>query len=723
MNNNDLETLLQKMNNKEKLAQLTQVTPVCFGHDVIATLTGPDFGLRVPENLQCSIGSVLNCDNAKAMIEIQKKHLQNDPHKIPLLFMADVIHGFKTIFPIPLALGCSFSTNNMELSSSIAAKEASISGIHVTFSPMADLVRDPRWGRVMESTGEDPYLNKLMSSSAVRGYQGSDPAEKYKLISCVKHFAAYGIPEGGREYNTVDLSYGTLQDMFLPSYKSALDVGAKMVMSSFNTVDRIPATANKSLIDGVLRREWGFEGVVISDFNSVGEVINHSVAYDGIEASKKSLEAGVDIEMMSTHYIDNISNLIDEGLFSQELLDNSVRRVLKLKNDIGLFENPYKDVSIEDEIDLHLSSSHKDIALKIAHECAVLLKNDDILPLSKKSKIGLVGPFACTKKVLGGWSAGNTEGISLYEGLLKKYPKENIVLSITDELGSLFDAITDISSFDDSFIDNLKDCDTVIVALGENQQDTGEGASKTNLRLSNNQELLVEKLKKAGKKVVTLIFSGRPLELTPILPYTDALLQAWFLGTCSGLALADLLVGDVNPSGKLSMSFPVTVGQIPVYYNRYNTGRPSKDNIKERYVSRYLDCQVEPLFPFGFGLNYSNFKLSNLIISTENALLVSIDIENDSKIEGTEVLQLYIKDVNAKIVRPIKELKEFKRIFLKAKEKTKITFELTKEKLSYFYEDNFIFEEGYFEIMVGNSSNNTLNQKIYITENTFKHKE
>lgn len=707
--------LLSSMSTEEKAAQLTQLNPVCFGHEFITPLTGPDFGFRVSKKSGASIGSVLNCDNATAMIAIQKRHMEEDPHAIPLLFMADIIHGFKTIFPIPLALGCSFSPELMEESCRIAAMESSVSGIHVTFSPMADLVRDPRWGRVMESCGEDPLLNARFSTAAVRGYQGQN-LEPLRIASCVKHFAAYGAPEGGREYNTVDLSYGILRDTYLPAYRAALDAGAKLVMTSFNTVDRIPATANTALLRDILRTEWGFNGVVISDFNSVGELIPHGAAEDGTDAARKSLTAGVDIEMMSTHYMDTFCGTPDEA---DSLLDEAVLRVLTLKNELGLFENPLRDASPEQESHCHLSVENRAAARRIAGECAVLLKNNGVLPLAPIQAIGLTGPFAASSRVVGGWSAGSEHGISLYEGLTGSMSADLIHLAECGEPVSILNGNPDISFPDETFIARFKDCDTVIAAVGEDQADTGEGASKTNLRLSPNQELLLLKLHEAGKKVVAVVFSGRPLELAPALPYCDAVLQAWFLGTESGGALSDLLLGKINPSGRLTVSFPYTAGQIPVYYNHFQTGRPEKDPTKkERYVSRYLDCPNDPLFCFGYGLSYSEFEYSNFCLCESGTLTASVTVRNLSDREGTETVQLYIRDVAARCVRPVRELKDFRRVRLTGGESATIVFSIGPEMLSYYKTDSAVLEDGEYEIMIGRNALDTLSGKIYITHNT-----
>lgn len=729
MNAAQLTNLLSSMNTEEKLAQLTQLNPVCFGFPCFTPLTGPDSGLRIPEKYNASIGSVLNCDNAKDMLYIQKEHLKQDPHKIPLLFMADIIHGFKTIFPIPLALGCSFSPEHVEETCRIAALESAASGIHVTFSPMADLVRDPRWGRVMESFGEDPHLNASLCASSVRGYQGDDISMPDRIAACVKHFAAYGAPEGGREYNTVDLSYGILQDTYLPAYRAAIDAGAKLVMSSFNIVDRVPATGNKHLLQNILRMNWQFKGPVISDFNSVGELINHGVARDEKEAAALSFAAGVDIEMMSPHYCNHLAKLLetDSGL-TEDMLDTAVMRILELKNELGLFEHPCKDADCTREAQVHLSAGNRSIARHIAADCAVLLKNENVLPLPNPTQycpgtakpIGLTGPFAASPYVLGGWSAGSTEGISLYEGLCNQYPASGICYKDCGALGSWLEGTPDIPLPTQDFIDAFNDCDTVIVAAGENQNDTGEGGSKAFLRLSPHQESLIQQLKANKKQVVVILFSARPLEIAPILSDCDALLQAWFLGTESGNALTDLLIGAVNPSGRLSMSFPYTVGQIPVYYNHFQTGRPcTQQGGSNRYLSRYLDCPVQPLFCFGYGLSYSEFSYTDFYIRREDSLSASVTVTNCSHSAGTETVQLYIQDIHAPIVRPVKELKGFQRIFLEAGASQTVSFPITRELLSYHRTDTLLFEPGAFNIQIGKNSEETLSETIMIDESTF----
>lgn len=710
-----IKELVKSMTIEEKLAQMTQLSPMFFGAEDSIDLTGPMNELNLKSEWIKNIGSTLNAFGAQKLREMQDKNLRENPHKIPLIFMADVIHGYKTIFPIPLAMGCSFNPDTFEKAAEIAAKESSASGIHLTFYPMADLVRDPRWGRVMESPGEDPYLNSLMVAAAVRGFQGDNPKEPGRIAACVKHFAGYGAAEGGRDYNTVDISSGMFREFYLPAYKAAIDAGVAMVMSSFNIIDRIPASANKALFRDILRDEWGFKGVVISDFSAVDETIAHGLSEDGAQAAQKCIEAGIDIEMMSSHYLNYGKKLIEEGKISEALIDEAVTRILELKDALGLFENPYKDADPEKEKELHLCEEHRKIARQIAAESVVLLKNESILPLKKGIKIGLAGPFSTTENILGGWSSTNkNKAVSLYEGLTAKMPKEFLKTAMTDELGPMQEGIFDVEDKVQQACNELRDCDLLIVAVGENPDDTGEGASKTNLRLSPNQEKLIIELKKLGKPLVVIVFSGRPLEIKPILGYADALIQAWFLGTESGNALADILCGDYNPSARLSMSFPHTVGQIPVYYNHYNTGRPA-GNKTERYISRYLDCPNEPLFCFGYGLSYSNFVYSDFRIEQGEKITASVTVENCSEIPGKETVQLYIRDVAASVVRPLKELKGFKQIWLEPHEKKTVSFTITKEMLK-FWNNNleYVFEPGEFDIMIGRNSSDVFTQRIFI---------
>ncbi|KAI7260418.1 hypothetical protein KC345_g10070, partial [Hortaea werneckii] len=609
-----IQDLVNDMTLDEKLAQLTQLGPYYWGLDDTVDLTGPFKELNIKPQVMKNIGSVLNGIGARNVIELQTRHLESSRQKIPLIFMADVIHGYRTILPIPLAMGCSFDLEACERFAELAAKESAAAGIHVTFSPMTDLVRDPRWGRVMETSGEDPYLNARVTESMVRGYQGKDLKEPGRIAACVKHFAGYGAPEGGREYNTVDMSTGVLREFYLPAYKAAVDAGVAMVMAAFNTIDRIPASGNSALLRGILREEWGFNGVTIADFNSVNELVPHGAALDGREAAQKSLAAGLDIEMMSTHYLNHGAALVEEGLLDISLIDEAVTRVLELKDALGLFDNPFKDADpVADEADKP-SEEHLQAARELGASSVVLLKNDNgALPLKRGMKVGLAGPFATSRHVLGGWAGAEKDpAVSLYSGITGKIPAADIVTAMTGELGSMLEGIFDVQDETEEAFEQLKDCDVILAAVGENQQDTGEGGSKASLRLSANQEKLIRRLKDTGKRVITIVFSGRPLELAPVLDASDALVQAWFLGSESGNSIADVLFGDYNPSGRLSMSFPYAVGQVPVYYNAYQTGRPYDPQYPNvRYVTRYLDIPNDPLFCFGYGLSYSSFAYSS----------------------------------------------------------------------------------------------------------------
>ena len=721
MEKQKLQELLGKMTLREKLGQLTQLIPPLLGMDPDVDITGPLSEMNIDPEWLPELGSTLNAFGAENLRAMQEKHLKRSRLGIPLLFMADIVHGYKTIFPVPLAIGSSFNPDLYETACSVSAAEGAASGIHLTFAPMTDLVRDPRWGRVMESTGEDHYLNSQMTKAAVRGYQGDNFREKGKMAACVKHFAAYGAPWGGRDYNTVDMSEGILREFYLPAYKAAVEVGVAMVMTSFNTVNRIPASANKWLLRDVLRKEWGFEGVVISDFAAVQETIPHGISADGTDAARKCLEAGVDIEMMSTHYLRNGEELVKSGALSEEIIDEAVLRILELKNALGLFENPYKDASAQDEKALILCPDHLQKAYEVAVECPVLLKNEGILPL-KAGKIGLAGPFARCRDFSGGWAIAKgpgEESPSLEDALVTAMPDSSIVTAAAAELGALQDGIEDME-YDPAELEAFRDCDVVIAAVGEAAADTGESASKTILRLSPNQERLIRDLHDLGKQVAVVVFSGRPLELKPIVKDADALLQAWFLGDTSSRVLADLLTGEANPSGRLSMSVPENAGQIPVHYNAYRTGRPAMGK-KIRFVSRYLDCENEALYPFGYGLSYSRFNYGDMTVEQiagdpQIAAKAKVTVKNVSDVPGKETVQLYIRDVVSRVVRPIRELRGFRKISLEPGASETVEFVITRDMLGYYDETNrFTFEPGEFEIMIGANSADTQSETVHLS--------
>lgn len=707
-----IEDLLEKMTTDEKIGQLVQLAPPFFkGSSESGKITGPLANIKVSDELVKNAGSVLGASGAREIRSIQEQHLKENRLGIPLLFMADIIHGYETIFPIPIAIGSSWDLELARKSAEIAAKEGSVSGTHVTFAPMVDLVRDPRWGRVMESTGEDSYLNSEFARAQVKGFQGEDlKNDVNRLATCVKHFAGYGASEAGRDYNTVDMSERQLRESYLPAFKAAVEAGSKLVMTAFNTVNGIPATGNKKLLRDLLRDEWGFDGVVISDWGAVKELIPHGVAEDEREAAYKAIQAGVDIEMMTACYPGHLKELIESGHVKEELLNEAVRRILQLKNELGLFENPYRGLDEIQEKEVVLSKEHRETARELASKSCVLLQNNNnTLPIDPSQKVALIGPFAENNDILGPWSwKGDKDiAITLREGLENKL--DNHSLSVAK--GCDVDAITD-EQLNDA-ITVTKEADVILLALGEHSEMSGEAGSRSNIKLPDSQLKLIDKIRELGKPIITVLFNGRPLDLHGVYDKTDALLEAWFPGTEGGNAITDILYGDVNPSGKLTMSFPYSVGQVPVYYNHFNTGRPQgAEDAQVRYVSQFLDIPNEPLFPFGYGLSYTTFsyqnmKLSKATITPDDKLEVSITVKNTGKVAGEEIVQLYVRDLVGEVVRPLKELKGFKKVLLEPGEEKEITFEITEEDLRYHHSDlSFASDEGSFEVYIGPNSKN-----------------
>ncbi|RIU94867.1 beta-glucosidase BglX [Oceanobacillus picturae] len=703
-----LHDLLGRMTTDEKVAQLMQLaTPFFKGASNSGEITGPMVNMNVTDEIVENTGSVLGAWGAKEIKAIQERHLQENRLGIPLLMMADVIHGYRTIFPVPLAIGSSWDLELAEKSAQIAAKEAAVSGIHVTFAPMVDLVRDPRWGRVMESTGEDPYLNGAFARVQVEGFQGDDLKNNTDtLASCVKHFAAYGAAEGGRDYNTVNMSERDLREYYLPAYKTALEAGSEMVMTAFNTVDGIPATGNKTLMRDLLREEWGFDGVLISDWGAVKELIPHGVAANEKEAAEKAIKAGLDIEMMTTTYASHLKELIEEGKVDTSLLDEAVLRVLELKQKLGLFENPYRGADEEREKEVIRCAEHRQTAQDLAAKSAVLLKNDRVLPLKKEQKIALIGPFAEGNDILGPWSfLGSTDdAITVKAGIEQKLNKEVIAAKGSDiETGEDADL--------QEAIKLAGEAEVVVLALGEASEMSGEAGSRTTIQLPAPQLKLVEEIVKLGKPTVAVLFNGRPLDLHGVIDKTDAVLEAWFPGTEGGAAIADLLYGEVNPSGKLTMSFPDNVGQVPVYYNHFNTGRPKgAPDAQIRYVSQYLDSPNAPMFPFGYGLSYTTYAYDQFSLSRETlkkgeTLTAQVNVTNTGKVAGEEIVQLYIQDKVGEVVRPLKELKGFEKIHLEPGETKTVQFTITEEQLRYHHADlSYTSDPGEFVVFVGPNS-------------------
>lgn len=709
MKQSKLDKLLLRMTQEEKLAQVFQLAACCYEEDFVPDFTGPMRDIQVDDTLKKTAGTVIGILEPEQMLRLQKL-CASGPNRIPALFMLDVIHGFKTIFPIPLGLASSWDPELMRRTCRIAAREARASGIHATFAPMVDLVRDPRWGRVMESTGEDPYLNSVFAKAAVKGFQGNGVGEKDSLASCVKHLAAYGAAEAGREYNTVDMSRGMLRDMYLDSYRAAVEAGCRLVMTAFNTVERVPATCNKWLLETVLRKEWGFDGVVITDWNSMNELIAHSVAEDGGEAARKALEAGVDIDMMSGHYLFDLGGEIEKDSALQPLLDQAVMRILKLKNEMGLFEDPSRGTDPELARSLCSSEEHRLTALEAAQRSMVLLKNEEILPLKQGCKLTVAGTMAGQRDLLGGWSImGNPEdGISLIDAL---------------KAGGAALSIPGTGWTDKEEVCRLaKQSEVTLLACGEPAEETAEANSKTALRLKAPDMELLRALKAQGSRVVLLVFSGRALVLSDAEPLCSAILQAWFPGTEAGHAIADILFGIEQPEGKLTVSFPYAEGQLPIYYNCFRTGRPKlPEKAGDKYVSHYTDCPNEPLYPFGFGLSYTSYeysalKLSGSILRPSETLEVRVRVKNTGARAGTEIVQMYVWDTCGSIVRPVKQLRGFTSLKLHPGEEKEAVFTLTEEDLMFWdNEECRKAEPGRFIVMAGPDSQRLLEQEFYFS--------
>ncbi len=697
-----VKDLLSRMTVEEKAGQLNQLNGGAF--------TGPavnDAGQQEKTAMVKAgrVGSLLNVVGVADTRSIQQTAMLSRLH-IPLLFGYDVIHGYKTIFPIPLAEACSWDLYGIEKNSSVAAKEASAAGIHWTFAPMCDVTNDPRWGRIMEGAGEDPYLAGLVSAARVKGLQGKLNDNEH-IMACVKHFAAYGAVEAGREYNQVDVSRVLLWNKYLPPYKAAVDAGAATVMNAFNVVDGVPASANKFLVTDVLKKKWGFKGFVVSDWASFKEIIIHGHAADEKEAALKAILAGSMMDMESKVSEKYLPQLIKEGKVTMQQLDEAVGSILYQKFRLGLFEDPYKFCNEEKEKATLFTVANREIARDAAKRSIILLKNENnILPIDKNKKVALIGLYANSKTdMFDFWVAqGNSnDAVSVYEGLKNKFS------SISFCNGYNADNTTNETLINEA-VQNANAADVIIVNIGISGKMAGEDRSLANPVISDGQLELLKALQKTGKPVVALVSSARPLILTQAEPLINAMVQCWILGTEHGNAIASMLLGEYNPSAKTVVTFPYAVGQIPVYYNHFNTGRPEQTDGMGNWYSRYRDMTREPLYPFGYGLSYteysySDIKLSAPSIKEADKLTVTVSVSNTGKMDGEETVQLYIRDYAASVIRPVKELKAFKKIMLKAGETKEISFTLTEKDLSFFDANgNSIVELGKFSVFVGANS-------------------
>lgn len=665
-----LESLIARMTLVEKLGQLTQFTP-----------DQPEFAPAAKQGL---VGAMLGIRDAAHANEMHRMVLAGSRLKIPLLLGHDVIHGYKTIFPIPLAIAASWDPPSAELSAQIGAREARAGGIRWTFAPMVDIARDPRWGRIAEGAGEDPFLGSAMAAAYVRGFQGE------KLLACAKHFVAYGAPEGGRDYDSVDMSEARLREVYLPPFKAAVDAGVASFMTGFDSLNGIPATANRRLLDEILRKEWGFSGFVVSDWTSIDELRKHGVAATKQDAAIKAIAAGVDMDMVADAYT-TLAEAVRSGRLAESTVNESVRRVLRAKARAGVLDDPFAP-----EKKVVVTREHRELARRVAQKSIVLLKNEgSLLPIAKSSgSIAVIGPLAEAKEdMLGPWAAEGKgeDAVSVLEGLRAVHSrivhaKGSGVLEGTDQ--QLREAV-----------EIARQADTIVAVLGELRDMSGEAASRASLDLPGRQQELLESLVATGKPVVLIVMAGRPLTISRAVEKVPAILYAWFLGTEGGKAVADVLFGDVNPGGKLPVTFPRAVGQVPIYYSHLPTGRPF--DAESKYTNKYIDAPITPLFPFGFGLSYTRFEYRNLQVSSSSA---SAEVINAGSRAGDEIVQFYIADPVASVSRPVKELKGFQRISLRPGESRRIEFPITRDALQFWSEKGWIVEPGTFKVWIGPDS-------------------
>lgn len=726
-----LDNLLKRMTLEEKIGQLN--LPVT-GEITTGQAKSSDIATKIKRG---EVGGLFNLKGVDKIRDVQRLAVENSRLGIPLLFGMDVIHGYETIFPIPLGLSCTWDIPAIEESARIAAVEASADGISWTFSPMVDISRDPRWGRVSEGSGEDPFLGALIARAMVRGYQGKDMSRNDEIMACIKHFALYGAAEAGRDYNTVDMSRQRMFNDYMLPYQAGVEAGAGSVMASFNEVEGVPATANKWLMTDVLRGAWGFNGFVVTDFTGISEMIEHGIG-DLQTVSARAINAGVDMDMVSEGFIGTLKKSVEEGKVSVETVNTACRRILEAKYKLGLFDNPYKYCDLKRPARDIFTKEHRAAARRIAGESFVLLKNEGlsptlapVLPLSPTGTIAVIGPLANTRSNMPGtWSVAAVldKSPSLVEGLTEWVGNQGKILyakgsnligdAAYEERATMFgrslnrDNRTDQQLLDEA-LKIASQADVIVAALGESSEMSGESSSRTNLNLPDVQHTLLEALLKTGKPVVLVLFTGRPLVLNWEQEHVPAILNVWFGGSEAGPAIGDVLFGAVNPGGKLTMTFPKSVGQIPLYYAHKNTGRPLKEGKWfEKFRSNYLDVDNDALYPFGYGLSYTTFRFSDITlnrssIGMDNKLVASVTVTNTGDRAGSEVVQLYIRDLVGSVTRPVKELKGFEKIYLQPNESRTVRFTIAPEMLKFYNADlKFVAEPGDFDVMIGPDSRN-----------------
>jgi beta-glucosidase len=725
-----ISSLMSKMTLDEKIGQLNLVTP---GGAMTGSVVSKDVDEKIRKGM---VGGLFGITGPDKVRKAQQIAVESSRLHIPLIFGLDVIHGHKTVFPIPLGLSCTWDTLLIEKSAEVAAREASADGLSWAFSPMVDIARDPRWGRVSEGSGEDTYLDSKIAAAMVRGYQGRDLRSTDKLMACVKHFALYGAAEAGREYNTVDMSRIKMYQYYLPPYKAALDAGAGSIMTSFNEIDGVPATCNRWLLTDLLRNEWKFKGLVVSDYTSLNETVDHGMG-DLQTVSALALHAGLDMDMVGEGFLTTLKKSLKEGKITEKEINQACRRVLEAKYKLGLFTDPYNRMNAERATKEILSVENRKTAREIATHSFVLLKNNNqVLPLKKAGTIALIGPLADNhRNMLGTWSvAGDPQkSVSVIDGI-KSVAGDNVKIlyakgaNISDDTmlvrraNTLGIEIEPESRSDADMISEAvataRQSDVIVAVLGETADMSGESSSRSDISIPESQENLLKALTATGKPIVLVLFNGRPLILNWEEKHLDAILDVWFGGTEAGHAIADVLFGDYNPSGKLSMTFPMSVGQIPIYYNAKNTGRPYNGDGNTKFKSDYLDISNDPLYPFGFGLSYTHFEYSAITldhtdISPGHPVRIKLTVTNTGNYDGEETVQLYIRDMVASVTQPVRELKKFKKVYLKKGEHQEVEFTLSTEDLKYVDSHlQWVYEPGQFKLFIGGNSRDVVQAEL-----------